>query len=108
MNNPTYLAQQLNINGNTIQGPQGFAFNNVGDVLNAVSLFLYPFAGVVLLFIFLWAGYDFVTSQGEQEKISSARMKMTAGIIGFTLLVLSAFFVQVIGFVFGLNEFGIF
>lgn len=48
-----------------------------------------------------------MTSGGVPEKVDGARGKITSGLIGFFLLVLSYFLVRFISFIFGLGE-GIF
>jgi hypothetical protein len=84
-----YLSQQIQINGQSIEGP--LKFNTLGEIVSrVVNLFLIPIAGVILLLVFIWAGYDFMTSEGNPEKIKSAQAKITTGVIGLVLLV-SAF-----------------
>lgn len=95
---------QLSVNGVEIASPLNPELQTIGDVINRVTLFLFPLAGVILLFVIIWGGYDLMLSRGEQEKISGARAKITAGIIGFVLLILSFFLTRVIAYVFGLDE----
>lgn len=96
------LAQSINVGNQQIQGPlQGI--NTVGDLLSKVLLFLFPLAGLILLFVLIWGGFDFITSQGNPEKIKSAWAKITTGIIGFALLVFSMLFARLIAFIFGLD-----
>lgn len=96
------LAQKVGIGNQQIEGPlQGI--NNIGDLMSKVLLFLFPFAGLILFFVLVWGGYDFITSQGSPEKIKGAWAKIYAGIIGFALLVFSMLFVRFIAFIFGLD-----
>ncbi len=97
------LAQDLTIGGEKISGPlQGF--NTLGDLVNKLVVFIYPLAGMVLFFILVWGGYDFLTSQGAADKVKSAQAKITAGVVGFVLLLLSYLVVKAIAFVFGLGN----
>jgi len=101
-----YLAQQIKINNQAIEGP--LAFNTLGEVISrVVNVFLIPIASVILLLVFIWAGYDLMMSGGNPEKIKSARAKITTGIIGIVLLVLSFFIVRVVEMIFGIRS-GIF
>ena len=75
----------------------------VGDLINKLLPFIYAIAALLLFGILLWGGYDFILSRGEPEKISAARMKITAGIIGFVLLVISYILVRILGYIFGIN-----
>ncbi|MCL4374715.1 hypothetical protein M1523_02540 [Patescibacteria group bacterium] len=98
------LVQQLNINGQIITGPLGSGLNTLGDVVNRLVTFIYPLAAGVLFLIIVWGGYDFLTSQGAADKIKSAQAKITAGIIGFVLLLVSYLLVKLVALIFGLGN----
>jgi len=101
-----YLTQRIQINNQTIEGPLGF--NSLGEIISrVVNMLFLPIAGVILLFIFIWAGFDFMTSQGNPEKIKSAQAKITTGIIGIVLLVLAFLIVKVVELILGVQT-GIF
>lgn len=93
------------INGQTICNPLlGPNINSVADIINIILPFLYGIAGVILFLIMIWGGYDFLLSQGDPEKVEGARGKITAGIIGFVLLIISYVLVKIIAYVFGLQN----
>jgi hypothetical protein len=71
----------------------------IGVVMN----YVYPFAGIILFFVIASAGYDYILSTGEPEKITSAQSKITYALIGFILLVASYMIVRVVGAVMGLD-----
>jgi succinate dehydrogenase hydrophobic anchor subunit len=101
-----YLAQQVKINDQIIEGP--LQFNTLGEIVSrVVNFFLIPISGVILLLVFIWAGYDFMTSEGNPEKIKSAQAKITTGIIGIVLLVLAFLIVKVVELILGIKT-GIF
>lgn len=97
-----FLAQRIEISGKPIEGPLE-GINTLGDLINRVLPFLATFAGVILLFVFIWGGYDFITSQGDAAKVKSAQAKLTTGIIGFILLIVSYLLVRLIAKIFGLE-----
>lgn len=98
------LAQSFKINGVNISGPLSPGLTDLSSVINrVVTSFLIPIAAVLLFVIFLWGGYDFVISQGSPEKIKSGRAKITAGIIGFVLLIAAYVIVKLLAFIFGLG-----
>ncbi len=98
-----YLAQQININGQSIKGPL-VGINNLGDLINkVVNVFLIPLAGIILFIVLLWGGIGFILSRGNPEKVKSARAKITTGLIGFLLLILAFFIVRLVSFIFGLG-----
>lgn len=64
----------------------------VQNVINALVVV----AGIVALFMIVWAGYKFVMSEGDPEKISSARKTLIYAIAGLIFVFLSFFFLNVI------------
>lgn len=99
-----YLAQCVKINNQDICGPLDPNINTIGDLLNKKLIpFLYPMAALVLFFILVWGGYDFLMSHGAVEKVKSAQAKITAGIVGFVLLMLSFLIVKLISYIFGIG-----
>jgi hypothetical protein len=97
------LAQKINVNGMAIEGPL-VGYTNIADIVNNVVPFVMSLAGIILFFVLMWGGYDYVTSQGLPEKLKSANAKITAGVIGFVLLVLSFLITRVLAYVFGIGE----
>lgn len=99
----SFLAQKVNIGGQDIEGPLS-GINNIGQLVSRLLLFLIPAAGVILLLVLIWGGYDFLISQSNPEKVKGAQAKITTGIIGFILLVISYLLVRLIARIFGLGE----
>lgn len=107
------LAQEINVGGSEIKGPLDLGKDALGKdipitVGNLVSIiltkFVLPIASVILLFVIIWAGYSLLISRGEPEKIKAARAKITYGILGFVLLALSYFIINVISYIFGIGR----
>jgi len=63
---------------------------------NLIQLF-YVVAAVVLIFMLLWGAYDWITSEGNKEKIESARNKIINAIIGLMLFAVAFAVIQVLG-----------
>lgn len=102
-----YLAQCVRIVGERICGPltaSGGEEIKLAYVINIILNFIFGISTLILFFIFVWGGYDFLTSQGNPEKIKSAQAKITSGIIGFVLLVSSYLIARLIGKIFGLGS----
>ncbi|SRR5690606_6870884 len=101
------LAQGLQIETEgspvTVEGPLQ-NINNLGDLINLLMNFLVPLAGIILFFVLIWGGYDVLLSRGEADRLQSGKNKITAGIIGIVLLVLSYLIVNIIGYIFGLGD----
>jgi len=58
------------------------AFNNV--INGAIVL-----SGVVAVFFIIWAGFKFVTSQGNMEQVASARQTFFYALIGLIFVILA-------------------
>jgi len=99
---PTPCSNTITVNGQQICGPL-VGYNNIADIINNLLPFITTIAGIILFFILLWGGFDYVTSQGLPEKLKSANAKITAAVIGFVLLVLSFLITRVLSYIFGVG-----
>lgn len=63
---------------------------------NLVAL-IYSLAAIVLIFMFIWGAFDWMTSGGEKEKLESARNKIISAIIGIMLFAVAFAVIQVLG-----------
>lgn len=101
------LAQCVTVSGQKICGPakqfNGAPIQTPADVVNQVMPFMYGLSLIVLLFVFIWAGFDLILSRGAPEKVKSARAKITSGIVGVILLAVAYLIAQVASRIFGLG-----
>jgi len=95
-------AQGITVGNSTITGPL-VGFNTIGDIINKVVPFVMAIAGILLFFILMWGGIDYISSQGAPEKLKSANAKITAAVIGFVLLVLSFLITRIAAYIFGIG-----
>lgn len=58
-------------------------------VLQNIINFLVGFAGIVAVFFVIWAGIQFVRSEGDKEKIINARKTLTYALVGLMFVGLS-------------------
>lgn len=102
-----YFAQSLKIgdgpNISPIQGPLDSSVDSLGAIITKGLGFIMPMAGIILLFVLISGGYDFMMSQGNPDKIKTGQAKMTTGIVGFILLIVSFLVTRVIASIFGLG-----
>ncbi len=75
----------------------------IGWLIGVLMSYIYPFAGILLFFVIASAGYDYILSSGEPEKLTKAQSKMLYALIGFIILVVSYMLVRVVGTVLGLD-----
>jgi len=70
------------VNGVATLGCVWIVLQNLINALIALS-------GVVALFFIIWSGISMITSQGDQEKLASAKKTLTFAIIGLVFILLS-------------------
>lgn len=99
-----YLSQKICAGGQCIDGPLSGGINTIGDLINRVMTFFIPLIVIILFFVLIWGGIDFLTSRGNPEKIKSATAKITAGVIGFVLFLLAFLITRVLSNIFGIGQ----
>jgi hypothetical protein len=83
----------------------------IEGILSTVIGFLTIVAVIYFVIQIILAGYAFISGQGDEKKIETARKKLTDGILGLTIVVVAfgvgAFISSLLGLgnVFDLNEF---
>jgi hypothetical protein len=106
------LAQNLTLpgatpgQGVTISGPVGYrAGNTLGEVISNIFPYLFVFAGIGLLLMLIMGGFELLTSAGDPKKLESGRQRITYAIVGFLIVFLAFWLVQLVALIFGITEF---
>lgn len=73
-------------------------------LLNNVISALITFAGIISLFLIAWAGIKYITSQGDANKLESARKTLTYAIAGLVFIFLSFLLLMLIGQITGVQQ----
>jgi hypothetical protein len=73
----------------SVDSPQSFI-----ETLFKYILMIASFAGTIII---IYAGYVFMTSRGDKEKIAGARDTLTSAIVGLLFIVLSIVILEIIG-----------
>ena len=71
--------------------------NCIPIVLNNIIYALVVLAGTVCVFLIIYSGYKFVSSEGDPEKIGSARKTLFYAIGGFVFVLASFLLLSIIG-----------
>lgn len=90
---------------NPIVDPTGGRFSNIGDIINVLIPYIFALAGIILLFLIIWGGFGYLTSGGDPKKVESARGKLTHAIIGFIIIFVAYWLVQILETIFGIQIF---
>lgn len=76
--------------------PNPLGCNDVGCVLQKIASFLLTIATPILTIMVLWAGYLFLTSAGNEEKIREARKALLWAVIGFAIVLINWGFASIV------------
>lgn len=117
MNQITNLLAQAKVTYAPLEGPgipvksQAGAGVQLETIISTVFGFL-TIVGVIFFTLqLIFAGYGFLSSHGEPDKLKIARTRLTNGILGLTIVVIAfgagAFIANLLGiqYIFNLNEF---
>lgn len=63
---------------------------------NFITL-LYSIAGIILVFMLVWAAFEWLTSGGEKEKVAAAQKRILHAIIGIILLAVAFAVIKIFG-----------
>lgn len=81
------------------------------SIISSIIGFITIIAFIFFVFQVIFAGYSFISAQGDEKKLEAARSKLTNGILGLTLVVIAfgftAFLARILGLgdVFNLQQF---
>ena len=68
----------------------------VGSLASALLSNAIVVAGIVLIFLIVFAGIQMISGSGDAQKIDRAKQVLTAGVIGFILVVAAFFIVRLV------------
>lgn len=108
MEHSLQLAQALILpGGTTLNGPEGFKpeLNGLGPVIGALYPYFFVFSSVGLLLMLIMGGFSLLTGGSDPKQIESGKKKITFAIVGFLIVFLAYWAVQLVALIFGLDEF---
>lgn len=77
----------------------------IGDLITRLIPYIYVFAGFAMIIMIIMGGFDILTTQGSPEKFKIGFDKITKGVTGFILVVVSYFVVILIEEIFNIKIF---
>lgn len=94
--------------GYQVNFPEKFKeeFTDIGSIISALLPFLYVIAGLILFGAIIVSGFQFLTSAGDPKKTASAKGCLTNSIIGFAIIFVSWWLIQIIEVIFHLDILG--
>jgi positive regulator of sigma E activity len=91
----------------TVPEPSTFRFKGattIGPVISELLKYVYPLAGLILFAMLIAGGFGLLTAAGNAEAIKKAQGRITSAFIGFVILFLAFWLVQILQAVFGLEK----
>ncbi len=80
-----------------------FVGNYLNKILGGVIGFLTIIAALWFIFVFITAGYSWITAGGDKGKLEEAQKKITNAVIGLLIVVTATIIIGVIGKILGLD-----
>lgn len=75
---------------------------SLGKIISSLIPIIFALAGILLLIYLLYGGFHLMTSAGDPKGVAEAKGKITNALIGFIVIFLAFWIVQIIGLVFNL------
>ncbi len=99
--NPLNISAGLK--GESTKSPYLRSFATPGGVVSRLLLFAFPIAGIILFLMIVWGGFEMVTGAANAKSMDAGKQRITAAVIGFILLFVSYWLMQLIELIFGLS-----
>lgn len=80
--------------------------NTLGGIISAVIPYLFGIAGFLLLLYLIFGGFSYMLSGGDPKATESAKQKITNAVIGFVIIFVAYWLVQILGIILGVKQFG--
>jgi hypothetical protein len=90
---------------------QGIGLTNpdltsINGIISTFLPFILSFAGIILLFMLISGGFTMLTAVGNPEAADAGKQRITAAILGFIILFVSYWIIQILEIILGINILG--
>lgn len=89
-----------------VGGSQGFLTSQnltVGEIIGKALTYVYVIAGLALFLVLIMGGFSLMTAAGDPKKIEAGYGKIKDALIGFLVVFVSYFVVQIVEVVLGVK-----
>jgi hypothetical protein len=80
-----------------------FSGSAFSDIIQGAMPFIFGFAGFGLLIYLIYGGIHLMISAGDPKAMQEARGKISNALVGFVIIFIAFWIVQIVGRVFGLQ-----
>lgn len=77
--------------------PDPTGAGGISKFLSNLIALIYSLAIIVLIFMVLWGAYDWLTSEGDKEKLENAKRKLINAFVGILLFAVAFAIIQILG-----------
>jgi hypothetical protein len=77
---------------------------NIGAVITNLLPYIFGGAAIALLIYLIIGGFQMMLSRGDPKAMQAAQAKITNAIIGFVIIVIAFFVVQLLGQLLGIED----
>ena len=84
--------------------PKNSIPTNVGGLIGKTLPYIFGVAGIGLVVYLVLGGLQMMTSRGDPKAMQSAQAKITNALIGFVIIIIAFFIVQLLGQLLGLQN----
>lgn len=92
--------------GHKISAPTGVRFFYLADIITWFLPYLFVIAGLILFGAIIASGFQLLTSAGNPESTKKAQGCLTHAVIGFVIIFLSYWLIQIIQIIFHIDVLG--
>lgn len=78
--------------------------SSLGELITKGLNYIFTIAGILLLLYLIFSGFKMFTSGGDQKKVSEAKASLTNALVGFVIVFIAFWIVQLAGSIFGLGS----
>ncbi len=79
--------------------------SQVNPIISEVLKYIYVIAGLLLLFYLIYGGFHMMTAANDEKGLVEAKGKITNALVGFLILFLAYWIVQIMEYILGIQIF---
>lgn len=86
--------------------PSGYNITDLGKLISSIISIALIIAGILTFTFLVWGGIEWLTSGGDKGKTEAARNRITAAIVGLTIVAASFAIMKLLQTFFGIDVVG--
>ena len=78
-------------------------WQSIGQIVSRLLVYIFPLAGIATFIYLLIGGFGYLTAAGNEEAAKKAQGQITNALIGFLIIFLSYWIVQILEIILGIK-----